>query len=197
MIWAVILAAGKSERMGSAKLLLPVGKKTLIETVIRGALRARPDGVLVVLGSDREKLEPVIGKYPVKTVINPDFGRGMLSSVKRGLEAVPAEVRAVLVYLGDQPAPPASVGVRIIDAFRKSGQGIVIPAYHGRRGHPILVDLKYRDEIKALDPDVGLRQLIRAHPEDVLEVKARTAAILRDIDTPKDYRALLKPKGPG
>jgi len=197
MIWAVILAAGKSERMGSAKLLLPVGKRALIETVVRGVLNARPDGVLVVLGSDRNKLEPVIRNYPVRTVFNPNFARGMLSSVKCGFEAVPPEARAVLVYLGDQPAPPASIGSRIIDAFRKTGKGIILPAYRGRRGHPVLVDLKYRDEVAKLDPNVGLRQLLSAHPDDVLEVKVRTAAVLKDIDTPEDYRALLRPKDRG
>ncbi|MCJ7586638.1 MAG: nucleotidyltransferase family protein [Candidatus Aminicenantes bacterium] len=192
MIWAVVLAAGRSERMGSAKLLLPMGRSTLIETVIRGVLRSRPDGVLVVLGADREKLEPVVGRYPVRTVFNPDFARGMLSSVKRGFEAVPPDARAVLVFLGDQPAPPASVTGRIIDAYRKTGKGIVLPAYRGRRGHPVLVDLKYRDEVGALDPRIGLRQLPRAHPDDVFEVKVRTPAVLRDIDTQEDYRALLK-----
>jgi molybdenum cofactor cytidylyltransferase len=192
MIWAVVLAAGRSERMGSAKLLLPMGRSTLIETVIGGVLRSRPDGVLVVLGADREKIEPVIGRYPVRTVFNPDFGRGMLSSVKRGFEAVPPDARAVLVFLGDQPAPPASVTCRIIDAYRKTGKGIVLPAYRGRRGHPVLVDLKYRDEVGALDPRIGLRQLSRAHPDDVFEVKVRTPAVLRDIDTQEDYRALLK-----
>jgi len=197
MIWAVILAAGRSERMGSAKLLLPMGKSTIIETVIGGVLRSRPDGVLVVLGSDREKLEPVIGKYPVRTVFNPDFSQGMLSSVKRGFEAVPPDARAVLIFLGDQPAPPASVSGRIIAAFRKTGKGIVLPAYRGRRGHPVLVDLKYRDEVRALDPRIGLRQLLRAHPDDVFEVKVRTPAVLRDIDTPEDYQALLKLKGRG
>jgi len=192
MIWAVVLAAGRSERMGSAKLLLPMGRITLIETVIRGVLRSRVEGVLVVLGADREKLEPVIGRYPVRTVFNPDFGRGMLSSVKRGFEAVPPDVRAVLVFLGDQPAPSASVTCRIIDAYRKTGKGIVLPAFRGRRGHPVLVDLKYRDEVGALDPRIGLRQLPRAHPDDVFEVKVRTPAVLRDIDTQEDYRTLLK-----
>jgi molybdenum cofactor cytidylyltransferase len=192
MIWAVVLAAGRSERMGSAKLLLPVGRSTLIETVISGVLRSRPDGIIIVLGADRKKLEPVVGKYPVRTVFNPDFEQGMLSSVKRGFKALPPEARAVLVFLGDQPASPASVACRIIDAYRKTGKGIVLPAYRGRRGHPVLIDLKYRDEVGALDPRIGLRQLPRAHPDDVFEVRVRTAAVLRDIDTPEDYRALLK-----
>lgn len=192
MIWAVVLAAGKSERMGSAKLLLPMGRSTLIETVVGGVLRSRPDGVLVVLGANREKFEPVLGKYPVRTVFNPDFEQGMLSSVKRGFEAVPRDARAVLVFLGDQPPPPASITRRIIDAYSKTGKGIVLPAYRGRRGHPVLIDLKYRGEVAALDPRIGLRQLPRVHPDDVFEIKVRTAAVLRDIDTPEDYRALFR-----
>lgn len=192
MIWAVILAAGKSKRMGSAKLLLPMGKITLIENVIGGVLSARPDGVIVVLGADRERIEAVVGRYPVRTMFNPDFERGMLSSVTCGFKAVPSGARAILIFLGDQPAAPASITRRIIDAYRKTGKGIVLPAYRGRRGHPVLIDLKYRKDVGALDPRIGLRQLPRAHPDDVFEVKVRTAAILRDIDTPEDYRAFLK-----
>jgi len=192
MIWAVILAAGKSERMGRAKLLLPLGKRALIETVIDGALRARPDGVLVVLGADRARLEPVIAGYPVRTVFNPDFERGMLSSLVCGLRAVPPDARAVLVFLGDQPPPPASVADRLVAAYKDTGKGIIIPTYRGRRGHPVLIDLRYRHEVGDLDPRIGLRALPRARPDDVLEVRVRTAAVLRDIDTPDDYRAVLK-----
>jgi len=192
MIWAVVLAAGKSERMGSAKLLLPLDGRTLIETVLQGVLRSRPDGVLVVVGADRARLEPVVERFPVRIVFNPDFERGMLSSVQRGLRAVPPAARAVLVFLADQPPPPASVVDRIVAAYRKTGKGIVLPACRGRRGHPVLIDLKYRFEIATLDPRIGLRRLVRGHPDDVYEVPARTPAILKDIDTPRDYRAFLK-----
>ena len=191
MIRAIILAAGKSERMGRVKSLLPWGKRTLIEAIIDRVARSRAKEVLIVLGAARDDIEPVIAKYDLRTVFNPDSARGMLSSIQRGLEAVPRDARAVLFFLGDQPAPSAAIINRLIDAYEKTGKGIVLPVYGGRRGHPVLIDLKYRNEIKTLDPEIGLRQLMRDHHEDVLEVRTRSPRVLLDIDTPEDYERAL------
>ncbi len=191
MITAVVLAAGKSERMGRPKMLLPFGRKTLIETVIAGVLRSRVDEVVVVLGAHREAIESVVSKFELRTVFNPDHGAGMLSSVLRGLREVPAAAQAFLVVLGDQPSPPASVIDRLIAAHERTGKGVVLPVYRGRRGHPVLIDTRYRDDVRALDPSIGLRQLSRDHPDDVLEVPVRTPAVLADIDRPDDYRKAL------
>ena len=187
MIQAIILAAGKSERMGRVKPLLPWGKRTLIEAIIDRVARSRAKEVLIVLGAARDDIEPVIAKYDLRTVFNPDSARGMLSSIQRGLEAVPRDARAVLFFLGDQPAPSAAIINRLIDAYEKTGKGIVLPVCGGRRGHPVLIDLKYRNAIRALDPGIGLRQLVRNHPEDILEVRTRSPRVLHDIDTPEDY----------
>ena len=191
MIWAVVLAAGKSERMGSPKMLLPFGRRTLIEKVVAGVMKFRVGGILVVLGDRRGEIERLLRAYPVKPVFNPSFERGMLSSVQKGLEEVPGEARAVLVVLGDQPRAPASVVERIISGFERRGKGIVVPVYLGRRGHPTLIDLKYKREIMKLDPAVGLRQLLLRHPDDILEVRVRTPAVLHDLDRPEDYRGRI------
>jgi molybdenum cofactor cytidylyltransferase len=194
MITAVVLAAGKSERMGRPKMLLPFGRKTLIETVLAGVLRSRVDDVVVVLGAHRETIEPVVSKFALRTVFNSDFGAGMLSSILRGLREVPAAAQAFLVVLGDQPFPPATVIDRLIAAHERTGKGIVLPVHRGRRGHPVLIDMRFRDEVTALDPSVGLRQLLRDHPDDVLEVSVRTPAVLAGIDRPEDYRKALASK---
>ena len=194
MITAVVLAAGKSERMGRPKMLLPFGRETLIETVLAGVLRSRVDDVVVVLGAHRETIEPVVSKFALRTVFNSDFGAGMLSSVLRGLREVPAAAQAFLVVLGDQPFPPATVIDRLIAARERTGKGIVLPVHQGRRGHPVLIDMRFRDEVTALNPSVGLRQLLRDHPDDVLEVSVRTPAVLMDVDRPDDYRKALASK---
>jgi molybdenum cofactor cytidylyltransferase len=196
MITAVVLAAGRSERMGRPKMLLPFGRKTLIETVLTGVLRSRVDDVIVVLGAHREAIEPVVSKLALRTVFNPDFGAGMLSSVLRGLSEVPAAAQAFLVVLGDHPYPPATVIDRLIAVHERTGKGIVLPVYRGRRGHPVLIDMRYRDDVTALDPSVGLRQLLRDHSDDVLEVSVRSPAVLADIDRPDDYRKALAKKRP-
>lgn len=196
MIWALILAAGESKRMGKPKLLLPFGEKTIIETVIGNVVKSGVDKVLVVLGSDRKKIEKKIRDYPVKIIVNPHYVRGMLSSVQEGFHALPQEARAVLVVLGDQPAVSSDIINEIIEAFQRTGKGIVVPVYKGNRGHPVLIDMKYRDEVEKLSPEVGLRGIVYNHPEDVLEVQVETPGILQDIDNAGDYRRELKNKGP-
>jgi molybdenum cofactor cytidylyltransferase len=111
----------------------------------------------------------------------------MLSSIQTGFRALPPEAEAAVVMLGDQPFLPPPVVDQVIRGYRESRKGIVIPVFRTRRGHPVLVDLKYRDEVLALDPADGLRRLMRDHPEDIAEVEVDDANILRDLDTPEDY----------
>lgn len=194
MIWAMILAAGESKRMGKPKLLLPFGEKTMIETVIDRVIQSKAEKILIVLGSNREKIEKKIGNLPLEIAVNPDFREGMLSSVQRGLEALPEEARAVLIFLGDQPSIPSEVIDSVIDAFRKTGKGIVLPVYKGERGHPVLIDMKYRHEVENLNPEVGLRELVYGQPDDILEVEVDDAGILRDINDIEDYTREIKNK---
>lgn len=192
MIWAVILAAGESKRMGKPKLLLPFGKKTIIETVIESVIQSKIDKVLVVLGSEREKIEKKIKNFPLKIAYNPDFRTGMLSSVQRGFQELPENTQAVLVVLGDQPVISSAVINKVIDAYKKTGKGIVLPVYRKERGHPVLIGMKYRGEVENLSPDIGLRGTVYNHPEDILEVEVEMPGILRDIDDVEDYKRELK-----
>lgn len=188
----MILAAGESKRMGKPKLLLPFGEKTIIETVIENVIKSKVEKILVVLGSNRDKIEKKIKTFPVEIAVNPNFRRGMLSSVQSGFQALPENTQAVLVVLGDQPAISSSVINKIIDAFKKTGKGIVLPVYKNERGHPVLIDIKYRGEVENLNPDLGLRSLVYNHPEDILEVEVETQNILQDIDYKEDYRREIK-----
>jgi molybdenum cofactor cytidylyltransferase len=187
MIWAIVLAAGESRRMGRPKLLLPYGESTIIETVVGNVVRSRVDGTLVVLGGDRQGIEEKIRGLSVRTVINRAYKDGMLSSVRRGLSSLPSSARAALFVLADQPDIPSAVIDSLINAYRSGRKGIVLPVYQNKRGHPLLIDLKYRGEIEALSPDIGLRGLIREHGDDVLEVRISSPNVLTDIDRPEDY----------
>jgi molybdenum cofactor cytidylyltransferase len=193
MIWAVVLAAGESRRMGTQKLLLPFGNTTVVAAVVRSARASRAGRTLVVLGADRAAVRLELEPSGVEFAVNEDYQLGMLSSVQAGFRALPADAAAAVVMLGDQPFLPSRVIDAVIGAFEEHGRGIVIPAFQGRRGHPVLIDLKYRGEVLSLDPADGLRRLMRAHPGDILEVDAGDANILRDLDTPEDYAGL--PKG--
>ena len=184
---AIILAAGSSRRMGTPKMLLPFGDRTIIETVIDNVSRSKVDSIHVVLGDHHEQIREILAHLPVETVLNEQHASGMLSSVLCGFDSLPEDTGTALIFLGDQPGIPPSVTNAVIDAYNDSLHGIVIPVYNYRRGHPLLVDFKYRNEIGKLDLEQGLRALMHHFPQDVLEVDVDEPGILMDIDTPEDY----------
>ncbi|MDF1573697.1 MAG: nucleotidyltransferase family protein [Bacteroidales bacterium] len=186
--WAIILAAGSSSRMGRQKLLMPFGKSTMIETVIDQVLESSVDQVMVVLGADHEKVRNVISQKPVKVCHNRKYEEGMLSSVICGIRALPQDAVYALIFLGDQPEIPPAVSNLVMESYEKELNGIIIPVCNHRRGHPLLVDMKYRKEVENLDLEQGLRSLRHQFPEDVLEVEVDEPGILVDIDTPEDYK---------
>jgi len=186
--WAIILAAGSSRRMGSQKLLLSFGESTIIETVIDNVLNSSIDHVMVVLGPKQESILQAIGKRPVQFCHNKEHEKGMLSSIICGIRALPADAVSALIFLGDQPGIPPAVTNSVIEAYNEELFGIVIPVHDHRRGHPLLVDMKYRKEVEKLDLEEGLRALRHHFPQDVLEVEVDEPGILVDIDTSEDYK---------
>ncbi len=188
-IWAIILAAGASTRMQKQKLLLPFNGKTIIETVVENAAVAVNSNIVVVLGSHREEISQKIEPRDVKLCINENYPEGMLSSVICGFRALPDEAKAALVFLGDQPQIPPAVAKMVVGAWKQSGKGIVIPAVQQRRGHPVLIETRYKAEIEMLNPEKGLRMLMEKFKNDVCEVECEIHEILKDIDTPEEYNA--------
>jgi molybdenum cofactor cytidylyltransferase len=187
-VWAIVLAAGASSRMGTQKLLLPYGDKTVIEKVIEQVHSLVGPDIVVVLGSHRDEIREKIGRPELKYVHNLHYMEGMLSSVICGFQALPDEVKAALVYLADQPQIPSEIAMQVISTWKLSGKGIVIPVYSGKRGHPVLIETRYMKEIEQLDPEQGLRMLSKKFSYDVQEVECTYQEILRDIDTPEDYQ---------
>jgi molybdenum cofactor cytidylyltransferase len=125
----------------------------------------------------------------VRVIVNDAEGSEMGVSVARGVESVGVDAGAVLVALVDQPAVPASVVSMLIEAWRR-GALLVVPTYEGRGGHPVLVDLRFRDELTNLPAEGGLRALFDAHREEVLRLPVALPYVVRDMDTPEEYRAL-------
>jgi molybdenum cofactor cytidylyltransferase len=187
-IWSIILAAGESKRMGFPKMLLQFNGKTMIENVIQNVAESESDGILVVLGAGMEDLVGLVAEYDVKHCYNENYRLGMLSSVQRGFKDLPPHAEAVLVFQGDQPFITAKVINSIIGEYRLSGKGLIVPVYNGKRGHPLLIDCKYRNIIDNLDPGEGLRSITYIYSDDVHEVTTDEPGILRDFDTYEDYR---------
>ena len=190
-IWAIVLAAGMSTRMGTQKLLLPFAGMTIIEKVVENILNSGIENILVVLGANRTEIEEVLAFWPVQAIWNEHFREGMHTSVISGVEALPADAKAVMIFLGDQPFIPENVSAKVIEAWNNSGKGIVIPLFNGKRGHPPLYDLKFRQEILNLDPSVGLRSVALKFPDEIVEVETFSPEIVRDIDTQEDYLQAL------
>lgn len=186
-VWGVVLAAGESRRMGTPKQLLDFGGVSMVEAVARTLLEADLAGVLVVLGHEAERVAAAVRHLPVRCVVNAEYRAGMLTSVQCAVQSLPT-AEGVCIALVDQPAIPARVVFALVEALCAGERGIVVPTYQGKRGHPIALDLRrYRTEIMNLPSEIGLRALLQAHPEDVLEVPVDTEAVVKDIDIPEEY----------
>ena len=190
MIAGIVLAAGMSTRMGSFKQLLPLQGRRVIELVVERIV-SRVGRVFVVIGHRAGEVEAVLANYPVECVHNPDYTGGMLTSVQAGIRAA-ERADGYLICLGDQPAVPAAVIEIVLATASRTTAGIVIPSYRERRGHPVFVRRTYREEVLNLSPDLGLNVVTGGHPEDTLVVPVEDGWILKDMDTPQEYRQMRK-----
>jgi len=196
MISAIILAAGQSKRMGQAKQLLGIGGKALLQQVLDAVLDSDVDEVLLVLGHEAERIRNAMDVRGARVVVNRDYAQGMITSIREGLKALDKRSEAFFIVLGDQPEIRPAVYNRLIREFRRirPSPGILLPAYQGEKGHPALFSIKYLAESFKITGDVGFREIIQRHPEEVFLVDVGTAAILADIDTPEDFREYLQKK---
>jgi molybdenum cofactor cytidylyltransferase len=186
---AILLSAGRSERMGAFKPLLPFGETTVIRNCIQNLRQAGIQEIVVVLGHRAEELKQTVGDLHVGFAINPDSTSEMGASIAWGLRELPSETKAALIALTDQPAVPPDV-IRAIVSGWTSGGSLIVPEFQGRGGHPVLVDLRFREELLNLDSGGGLRSFLEAHQEQVRRLPVNSPFIARDMDTWDDYRAL-------
>jgi molybdenum cofactor cytidylyltransferase len=188
---AIILAAGRSERMGAFKPLLPFGAKTVIEACIDSLRASGIETVIVVLGqgSRAEELRQHLKDFRVIFATNPDPASEMSASIAYGLRKIPESAKTVIITPADHPAVPAEVVQKLINEWKKRAR-LVIPTNKGRGGHPVLVDLGFRDELLSLDTSRGLKAFFETHQEQVSRVPVDSPYIARDMDTWDDYRAL-------
>jgi molybdenum cofactor cytidylyltransferase len=191
MVCAIILAAGKSLRTGTQKVLLPSAEQTVIAHIADQVIKSPIRQVLVVTSEQSEQIATALKGKRLSIVINPDFEGDMLSSIRCGLRALPG-CEAVMIVLGDQPSISPELIGQMIRIFETSDAQIIVPTYRGRRGHPILFSTQYCDEVQKKFDGVGLRGLLSAHPERVHELKVDDEAVLADMDEPQDYQRETK-----
>jgi molybdenum cofactor cytidylyltransferase len=187
---AIILAAGRSSRMGAFKALLPFGPKTVIESCIDAMRDAGVQTVIVVVGADRAAdVQEHLQDSKVVFAVNPDAGSEMSASIALGVSVVPDKIKAVLILPVDHAAVPAEAISTVFDEWKK-GAVLVKPVIGERGGHPVLVDLRFRNELLNLNPAQGLKGLFDAHKAQVARVPVHSNYVARDMDTWDDYRAL-------
>jgi molybdenum cofactor cytidylyltransferase len=191
-IAGVVLAAGKSSRMGGPnKLLAEIGGKPLVRIVVDAVLASRARPVVVVTGHQRDKVEAALAGLSVKFVHNPHFADGLGTSLKAGIAALPAEADGAIVCLGDMPQVDAALIDRLIGAFDPDhGALVVLPTIDGKRGNPVVWSRRFFPDLMAVEGDVGARYLIGRYTEAVAEVPLTGTAALTDVDTPEALEAV-------
>ena len=188
MISAILLGAGESKRMGFDKLSLPWGKKTVLERCFQTLLRSKVREVVIVRGlRNRAVRNPFYGKK-IKIVTNPHPGRGMSTSIRKGLRAICPGSDGILIALGDQPFLKTRTINALIRVFDREKERIIVPSFQGKTGHPVIFHKAYKKELMNLKGDVGGRSIIERHREDVRVVRVRSIGVVKDVDTWQDYK---------
>lgn len=186
-IAGLVLAAGRSSRMGALnKLLIAIDGKPMVRHAVEAVLGARLAPLIVVTGHEHEKVEAALKDLPVKFLYNKDFAHGLSTSLRVGLAALDEDCDGVLVALGDMPRVSAIEIAKLAAAFNPvEGRAIIVPTRHGKRGNPVVWGKQYFAEMRQIDGDIGARNVIAAHAEAVAEIEMDSDAVLTDIDTPQ------------
>lgn len=197
MTFALVPAAGKSVRMGRAKLALPLGDRTVLERVVEALLGGGVEHVLVILGPAGSGLASLAERAGAHVLSLPEATPDMRATVGHGLSWLegrfhPAADACWLLAPADHPTLKPDIVRQLLATHQAHPEAsILIPTHHGRRGHPTLIAWKHVPGIQAMPPDLGLNVYLRQHPEETLEFPVDDPDILVDLDTPADYERLL------
>jgi molybdenum cofactor cytidylyltransferase len=184
-IAAVVLAAGRSTRMGSNKLLADFRGKPLLRHTVETVLASGARPVIVVTGHQADGVRAALAGLDVAFADNPDYAKGLSTSLKAGLASLPADVGGAVITLGDMPLVKPTTIDRLIAAYNPvENRTIIVPVHGGERGNPVLWGAKHFTEMMKLSGDRGARALMERFAEEVVEITERSDAVLADIDTP-------------
>ena len=189
---ALVLAAGMSTRMGKHKQLLPYKGTTILSYILRQIKASFIDEISLVLGHNAEELKEETKPYKPSIVYNPNYKQGMHTSVMAGVRSIQDKSSDFMIFLGDQPQISAELINAIMEMSKKTKQGIIIPSFNNRRGHPVLFKSGYRPQLLSLPEDQGLKAVIQKNKSDIHYLVVNDSSILSDIDTPEDYATLLQ-----
>ena len=191
-ISAIILSAGSSRRMGRPKALLTIGNKSFLQHIIDTVESVGIKDVVIVLGFEWQTIRETLPSFSGTIIVNKAWEQGQLSSIIAGLNKInQKECDGVLICPVDHPMSSASLIKSLIAGLNDSKKKIIIPTHNGRRGHPIIISSELFPEIKNASLVVGLREVVRAHENDIELVSTEEEGILINIDTQEDYQRYI------
>ena len=193
-IAAVVMAAGQSRRMGTRnKLLIPVDGVPMVVRAVDTALASEAGPVIVVTGHQADDVKAALKGRHVTFTHNPDYAEGMSTSLRVAVKALPADADGVLILLGDMPRIRPDHLNRLVAAFNPvEGRAIILPTANGKRGNPAVFARRFFKDMQEVSGDMGARQIISEHGDQVCEVALDDPAIFLDVDTPEALAALTK-----
>lgn len=186
MIAGVVLAAGRSARLGQPKQLLPYRDRPLLEWVLAAMARSKVDERIVVLGHDRERIEREVDLHGARVVYNERHAEGLSTSLQAGLVALREDSTAAVLAVGDQPLLGADLVDALIDVHLRTGAPIVATDYGAYQGTPLLLHRSLWPLAEQVHGDQGARALLRAYPDAIAAVPV-PPALAADVDTWEDY----------
>jgi molybdenum cofactor cytidylyltransferase len=190
----IILAAGRSTRFGSNKLLFEISGKKLIERVVETGVASKASEVVVVVGFEKEKILPILEGYQCEVVFNPEFEKGQSSSVIAGAKSVKNEAHAIMILPGDMAYIDVEHINKVIDEYNSLPSSIVVACFESKMGHPILFDRELFNEIlKITEEGFGLKEVVDRHRTEIRRVDVGSAEILLDVDVPEDVKSHRRP----
>jgi molybdenum cofactor cytidylyltransferase len=189
VIVAVVLSAGESSRMGRPKALLPIDGETFIERIVAALKQTRVGKIIVILGHNASELQPKISHLPVEILINTDYKLGQLSSLQLAVRHLHLDhdCDGMLVHLVDHPYLTPALVQEMIRRFYETKKRIIVPKFHGKRGHPVIFSRELFAELLSAPADQGAKAVVNAHRAHTLEIETEEAGIALDIDTPELY----------
>lgn len=191
MLAAVILAGGESRRMGAPKALVPFRGISFVQHLVNATRHARIGVRRIVLGAGAEQIRDQLGVDQGAIVLNPDWEQGQLSSIQAGIRSLPEGTEGMILCPVDHPLVSANLISNLIHQFDLSGKPIVLPAFRGQRGHPVIFRASLYDELLAAPVDIGARQVVWAHPQEIEEVHTEEEGVVLNLNDPETLKKAI------
>ena len=197
MLAAVILAAGESRRMGSPKALIPFRGIRFVQHLVNATHHSRVGVTRIVLGAGAEEIQPKLGVDPTWIVVNHGWKQGQLSSIQAGVRSLPEKTEGMILCPVDHPLVSGNLISQLIKQFDSSEKLIALPTFRGRRGHPVIFRASLYAELLAATPDVGAREVVWNHAQDIIEVPTEDEGVVLNLNDPDVLKKAMGSGAPG